>query len=152
VHHSTDLPHDFEIRDASPDDAAALSPLAPSGIGSRTIGDVGAFLRRSDAGACVAWCGAQVAGAVAFVFEDDIVRFFGLAVDESRRRLGIGSALLARVEASARARRAAIVHVQGPRSDAAVAWLERRGYAVDTAERDVIAGEIVELVDMVKVV
>jgi len=160
MHHSGEPHLLFSIRAASDADAADIAALQEAAgtdagrrdaPGPRSAGDIRAFLAGEKSGAFVAMVDGAAAGTVSLAIDGGVARLFGLAVDARSRRHGIGGALVAAVEREARARAAFVVHVQGGMPAKTVAWFQSAGYDVDRSEPDVVLGEALETIDLIKV-
>lgn len=150
MHHSTRIVGPIEIRPASPSDAGAIVALG-SDRTPRTAADAALFLARDDGGAFVARRGDAVIGAVWFVADGDVLRCFDLSVESASRNGGVGSALLAAIETEATRRGSTVVHIEAPLPGEGIAWLKRRGFALDASEPDVVDGVIATTVELTKI-
>jgi|SRR5215469_1251444 len=123
-----------------------LAPVEP------TLGDIENFLRAQSAGAFMIADSEGDAGVAMYDRQGDVLWLFRLAVIPSSRGRGFGRALVNAVEAAARGARASAVFVQIPSALDARAFFETLGYRADIEEPDVVAGQPVMLVDLVKLV
>jgi GNAT superfamily N-acetyltransferase len=151
MHHSTIRADRIEIRRATSTDAVALASLGSACI-PRTAADAALFLVRDDAGAFIARRGGAVVGTAWFVVDGEVLRCFDLVVARPSRNGGVGSALLAALEAEGASRASAVIHIEAALTHDAIEWLARRGFAVDAAERDVVDGAVIWSVEMTKLV
>ncbi len=129
--------------------AADVGQFAPEAAG--TLDDLVQFLRGEDGGAFVASVDGADVGVALFARQGDVFWLVRLAVRERFRKRGIGAALVAAVEARAGAADASAVFLQLVKDDAMVGYFETLGYAVDREEDDVVRGERVTMVDLIKV-
>ncbi|HXM17706.1 MAG TPA: GNAT family N-acetyltransferase [Candidatus Tumulicola sp.] len=126
-------------------DAGQLSSGAPS-----SLDDLVQFLRGEHGGAFVATAGGADAGVALFARQGEVFWLVRLAVRERFRKRGIGAALVAAVEARARAEERTAVFVQAIKADAVIQYFEGLGYDIDREEPDVARGEPVVMVDLIK--
>jgi len=147
------------MRRANDEDAAAIHQVLERSGGDAalapveaTLGDVESFLRADNAGAFIAELDDRDAGAALFSRQGDVMWLFHIAVLPHARAKGIGKALVGAVEAGARGAGASAVFVQIPKHVEARSFFEALGYHVDIEEDDVVAGEPITLVDLVKLV
>jgi len=147
------------MRRASSEDAAAIHGLLGQSGGDATIApveptldDVESFLGSDNAGAFVAEVEGREVGAALFSRQGDVIWLFQIAVIPSARAQGVGKALVGAVEAGARGEGASAVFVQIPKHLEARSFFETLGYQADIEEDDVVAGQPVTLVDLVKLV
>lgn len=144
----------IEFRTASANDADAIADvfaLASSAARARrTAGDIRLLVGRAEAIAAVAVRDASVVGAIALVCDGAIGRLAAIAVTASQRNLGIGGALASRAESDGRLRGLALLHARVPDGDGA-AWLLRRGYEIDREIDDVLAGRVIRVVELIKI-
>jgi len=123
------------VRPATPADAAAVERVVASG--TRTLREVyrptaaaiaGARRLRSSATRLVAELADQIAGTVELVAERDVLRLFGLHVEECYRRRGVARALVAAVCDHARALGLARVTLHTVKETGNVAIFARLGF------------------------
>jgi N-acetylglutamate synthase-like GNAT family acetyltransferase len=149
----------MHMRRASSEDAAAIHELLGQTDGDATIApveptldDVESFLGSDNAGAFIAELEGREVGAALFSRQGDVIWLFQIAVIPRARAQGVGKALVGAVEASARGEGASAVFVQIPKHLEARSFFETLGYQADIEEDDVVAGQPVTLVDLVKLV
>lgn len=140
-----DAPAIHEILEQTRSDGVALR-------GGPALGDIEALLRSEQAGAFVAALDGRDIGAALFDRQGDVVWLFRLAIVPRARARGAGRALVGAVEASARGAGASAVFVQLAKHLEARSFFERMGYEADIEEPDVVAGNPVTLLDLVKLV
>jgi N-acetylglutamate synthase-like GNAT family acetyltransferase len=117
-----------------------------------TLADVRAFLADHAADAFLAESDDHPVGVVMFHQQGDVLWVFRLAVLETVRGRGVGKRLIAAVEARARGANASAVFVQVQKDSQAQSFFERIGYRVDNEEREVVAGQPIVMVDLVRIV
>jgi GNAT superfamily N-acetyltransferase len=126
-------------------DAGQLASEAPS-----SLDDLVQFLRGEHGGAFVAAADGADAGVALFARQGEVFWLVRLAVRERFRKRGIGAALVAAVEARARAEDRTAVFVQAIKTDAVIRYFEGLGYSIDRQEPDVARGESVVMVELIK--
>ncbi|MBV8281374.1 MAG: GNAT family N-acetyltransferase [Candidatus Eremiobacteraeota bacterium] len=149
----------MRVRRATIDDAMAIhdvlqrcgteGTLAPT---EPAVADIERFLRSKSAGAFIIARDGRDAGVAMFDRQGDVLWLFRLGVVPDARGRGAGRMLVDAVEAGARGAGASAVFVQLPKALAARTFFEALGYRADTEEPDVVAGQPVTLVDLVKLV
>jgi N-acetylglutamate synthase-like GNAT family acetyltransferase len=157
----------MHVRGAGVDDASVIFEILSRDEGDAAVGqtrptfdDVRQFLASHAADAFIAEserpgvAGSErtAIGVTMFHRQGDVLWLFRVAVVESMRNRGVGRSLIEAVEARARGAGTAAVFVQVPKGSHAQSFFERLGYRVDNEEREVIAGQPLVMVDLVKLV
>lgn len=157
----------MRVRGAGVDDASVILDILSRDEGGGaiiharpTLDDVRQFLASHAADAfiaeseplAVAELERAAIGVTMFHRQGDVLWLFRIAVVEPMRGRGVGKSLIEAVETRARGAGAAAVFVQVPLGSHAHSFFERLGYRVDNEEREVIAGQPLTMVDLVKLV
>ncbi|MBV8171381.1 MAG: GNAT family N-acetyltransferase [Candidatus Eremiobacteraeota bacterium] len=149
----------MRLRRATEHDAHAIQELlvrcGPEGALAAVepmLGDIEVFLRSESAGAFIIADPNGNAGVAMFDRQGDVLWLFRVAVVPAARGRGLGKALVNAVEAAARGMGLSAVFVQMPAQLESRQFFEALGYRTDLEEPDVVGGQAITLVDLVKLV